>query len=50
MTQEDSVLKRILIILLALGGLRYAIAAFKRYADPDPSDYGHPRRSNGWAR
>jgi hypothetical protein len=37
-------MKTVLIALLVLGGLSIAIARFRHFADPDPSDYGHPRR------
>jgi hypothetical protein len=36
-------LKRVLIALLVLLGLRVAITYFRRFADPDPSIYGHPQ-------
>jgi len=36
-------LKRVLIALLVLFGLRAAITHFRRFADPDPSTYGHPQ-------
>jgi hypothetical protein len=33
-----------LIALLVLGGLRIVVPRLRRFADPDPSLYGHPRR------
>jgi hypothetical protein len=36
-------MKRLLIALLALGGIRLLFPFLRRFADPDPSDYGHPR-------
>jgi hypothetical protein len=37
-------MKRFLIALLVLGGLRMAVCRFRRFADPDPSLYGQPHR------
>ena len=37
-------MKAFLIGLLVLGGLRIAATYVRRFADPDPSLYGHPRR------
>jgi hypothetical protein len=37
-------MKRALIALLLLSGLRIVVTYFRRFADPDPSVYGHPRR------
>ena len=34
--------KRLLIALLVLGGLRVAVPYIRRFADPDPSVYGRP--------
>jgi hypothetical protein len=35
--------KRFLVVLLALGCARVLLPRVRRFADPDPSDYGHPR-------
>jgi len=37
-------MKRVLLALLALGGVCVALSRFRRFADPDPAVYGHPRR------
>lgn len=37
-------MKRALIALLLLSGLRIVVIYFRRFADPDPSIYGHPRQ------
>jgi len=34
--------KRLLIALLTLAGLRLVLVRFRRFADPDPSLYGRP--------
>jgi hypothetical protein len=36
-------MKGVLIALLVLVGLRIVIPRIRRFADPDPSVYGHPR-------
>jgi hypothetical protein len=33
-----------LVALLVLAGLRILLLRFRRFADPDPSLYGHPHR------
>jgi hypothetical protein len=35
--------KGVVLALLALGGLRIILTRARRFADPDPSVYGHPR-------
>jgi len=36
-------MKALLIALLVLGGLRILVPRARRFADPDPTLYGHPR-------
>ncbi len=36
-------MKALLVALLILGGLRIGIPYIRRFADPDPRIYGHPR-------
>ena len=43
-TKFGGSVKRLLIALLVLGGLRVVVAYVRRFADPDPSLYGHPRQ------
>jgi len=43
-------LKRLFVAVLLFAALRMVLARVRRFADPDPGIYGHPRRRDTWTR